>query len=364
MTAACPLLYKPDWPEARQRYIAWWHGEKLDRCLLFVQAPRDKPPEVTPPPPAKSPEQYWTDLDYVAARVDHWLANQFYGAEAFPCWSPGHAGCLAIPGFYGAPLTLDFETGWYAPILTGQKLDVSGLKLDRTGHRWQFAERLLRRARQEAAGKSLPSMGAIYGVGDTLAALRGANQFLMDMADDPVAVREAELALLADWFAVFEHQTSILRNADDWYATWFHLWAPGKFYPLQCDVSYGISRDTFRECFVPALRRQADYLDYAVYHLDGVGAFHLLDEILAIERITAIQILPGAGKPGPLHYLDLLKKVQRAGKRLHITIRPDEVPHALSVLSCRGLCLDVWADSETQARQVIADAQRLSVDRG
>lgn len=296
--------------------------------------------------------------------MDRWLASQFFGAEAFPCWSPGYAGCLGIPSFYGSPLVLDFTSGWSQPILTGDKLDISSLKLDRNGKWWTFAERLLRRARQEAAGKSLPGMGAIYGVGDTLAAVRGAERFLMDMADDPVGVREAELALLDDWFAVFEHQTSIISNGDNWYATWFHLWAPGKFYPLQCDVSYGISRDTFRGCFVPAIRRQADYLDYAVYHLDGVGAFHLLDEILAIDEIEAIQILPGEGHPSPLHYLDLLQKVQRAGRRLHITIRPQEVPQALSLLSSRGLCLEVWADSEAQARQVIDQAARLSVDRG
>jgi hypothetical protein len=209
-------------------------------------------------------------------------------------------------------------------------------------------------------------MEAICGLGDTLAAVRGTERFLLDVAENPVGVREAELSLLDDWFEVFEHQTGILRNGDDGCATWFHLWAPapGRFYPLQCDVSYGISRDTFRGCFVPALRRQADYLDYAVYHLDGVGAFHLLDEILGIERIAAVQILPGSGKPSPLHYLDLLRKVQRAGKRLHITIRPEEVPAALSLLSSRGLCLDVWAESETQARQVMEQAGRLSVDRG
>ena len=26
------LSFKPDWEETKQRYLAWWQGEVIDRC--------------------------------------------------------------------------------------------------------------------------------------------------------------------------------------------------------------------------------------------------------------------------------------------------------------------------------------------
>jgi hypothetical protein len=358
------LQYKPDWPEAKQRLSAWWRGENLDRCLLTVRAPRDDAAELAPPRTPLTIEQRWCDLDYLCARNDYRHRTTFYGAEAIPVWDVGYPGHVSLPTFYGCPFTLDWETGWHDPILTEDELDVSSLKLDRQGRWWQFGLDLMEYARKAAAGKSIPSMCAIFGGGDTLGMLRGNQRLLIDLMDDPGGVRDAELKLMEGWFEVFSTQVGALCQDGGPYTTWFGLWAPGRYYPMQCDVSYGISPEAFRECFVPALKKQAEFLDFAIYHLDGVGAFHLVDEICQIEGINAIQVLPGAGKPSPLHYLDILKRVQRLGKRLHISIPPEEVELALSLLSSRGLCIDTSAARQKQAQEIIDLAGRLSVDRG
>ena len=63
-----PLMYKEDWDEAKRRYQAWWNGEYFGRCGLAVTAPRDGI-DADEPPPARpdTPEQRWTDLDYIRA---------------------------------------------------------------------------------------------------------------------------------------------------------------------------------------------------------------------------------------------------------------------------------------------------------
>ena len=119
----------------------------------------------------------------------------------------------------------------------------------------------------------------------------------------------------------------------------------------------------FREIFVPALARQLAYLDYAVYHVDGIEAFAHVAALCELPRLQAIQILPGAGKPSPLHYLDVLKQVQRADKNLHITISPEEVRPALQQLSARGLFIGTWARTETEARDLLKLVEAESVDR-
>ncbi len=122
--------------------------------------------------------------------------------------------------------------------------------------------------------------------------------------------------------------------------------------------------EVFRDLFIPALRRQMDYLDHAVYHVDGIGAFAHVDALCEIERLQAIQILPGDGKPSPLHYMDVLKKVQRAGKNLHISLASGEVQAALEQLSARGLIINTSCGTEREARELLANVERWSVDRG
>ena len=120
----------------------------------------------------------------------------------------------------------------------------------------------------------------------------------------------------------------------------------------------------FRHIFLPVVRRQTEFLDHTVFHVDGVNLFRHVDALCELPRLQALQILPGAGEPSPLHYIETLKKVQSAGKNLHISIEPEEVERALSLLSARGSFIQTWAETEAQARELIKQAERWSVDRG
>ncbi len=357
-----PLLYKPDWEAAQQRYEAWWAHEALDRCALAVYAPRDGAPAGAPPPRPATPLARWTDLDYLAACNTYHHERTYYGGEAFPCWTGGYPGHTSIPAYLGCPVNLDWDTGWWDPILTGDDLDLGSLRLDRQGRWWRFTRDLLRRAARESAGKSIPSIGAFGGCGDTLAALRGAERLLYDVADRPDQVRAAEESLMDMWFAVYEAFYEIIRGAAGGSTCWFPLWSPGKFYAAQNDFSYMLSPRMFREIFLPVIEKQTRFLDHAVYHVDGIGAFAHVPALCELPRLQALQILPGDGKPGPLAYLDTLKTIQRAGKNLHISIACSEVEYALKELASRGLFIQTWCSSEAEARALLADAKKWSRD--
>lgn len=86
------------------------------------------------------------------------------------------------------------------------------------------------------------------------------------------------------------------------------------------------------DVFIPTIEMQTNFLDHSVYHVDGIGAFAHTPALCELPRLQAIQILQGAGKPSPLHYMDTLKYVQSKGKNLHITINAGEVENALENL--------------------------------
>ena len=112
------------------------------------------------------------------------------------------------------------------------------------------------------------------------------------------------------------------------------------------------------------IEMQLKYLDYSVYHVDGIGNFNHVDALLELDRLQAIQILPGEGKPSPLHFMDVLKKVQAAGRNLHISIPTREVEHALGELSARGLFIETSCETEEDARDLLKAVEKWSVDRG
>lgn len=100
--------YQPDWEEAKQRYRAWWAHDAMDRCAIWVTAPKDGiPPEEPPSRPSDSVTR-WTDLDYIAKSNDYSFRHTFFGGEAFPIWNGGYPGHTAIPAFLGYMETLKF----------------------------------------------------------------------------------------------------------------------------------------------------------------------------------------------------------------------------------------------------------------
>ena len=164
------------------------------------------------------------------------------------------------------------------------------------------------------------------------------------------------------WFDFYDRCYSIVRDASGGSTCWFPLWSPGKFYSPHNDFSYNISPAMFRDLFLPAIRRQTEFLDHSVYHVDGINAFRHVAAICELPRLQAVQVSPGAGKPGPLHHMETLKKVQAAGKNLHITLPADQVETALSRLSARGLFIKTSTRTEAEARDLLRNVERWSVD--
>ena len=357
------LLYKPDWEQTKERFRAWWAHEDFGRCALAVTALRQGMQSIPPPAMPERIEDRWLDFDYLHAINEYRLSRTFFGGEAIPRWSPGYPGWDFMPSYLGAKVDLAEETGWVHPFMEIGELtdyDYHSLVIKPDNKWWLFAEKMHRFAVEESRGKSLPGTQAIGGCGDTLAGLRSTNCLLFDVIDCPEYVREFELYLMKQWMDVYEKFYGIIHETAEGSTSWFTLWAPGKFYASENDFSYMISPQMFKEIFLPALEMQTNYLDYSVYHVDGIGAFAHVDAICSLPKLQALQILPGAGKPSPLYYMDVLKKVQKAGKNLHITIPCNEVEMALENLSSRGLFIETQCETVEEAKELLAKAGKWS----
>ena len=318
---------------------------------------------MTPPPLPAKVEDRWTDHEYLKKINQYRMETTFYGAEAFPYWCPGYA-WEGMCTYMGAKFDLAETTAWGHPLIEEGELtdhDFTKIKVDFEGENWKRSEALHKLAAEESKGKSLAYIAAIGSVGDVLAGLRTTNKLLYDMIDCPEYVHDFEMYLIEQWDQVFTRLCDMTNEVSfGGVVPWMGMWAPGRFYIPQNDFSYMISTEMFKEVFMDALERNLEMLDYSIYHVDGISAFRHVDMLCELDKLNGLQILPGDGKPSPLYFMDVLKKVQDAGKNLHITIPPQQVGEALENLSSKGLFIQTWAETEEEAKAIIKLAEEKS----
>jgi hypothetical protein len=59
--------------------------------------------------------------------------------------------------------------------------------------------------------------------------------------------------------------------------------------------------------------------------MDGPGQIRHLDDLLALPNLHTIQWVPGAGQPPAPAWIDLLQRIQRAGKGVQVLVSVEDV---------------------------------------
>jgi len=143
---------------------------------------------------------------------------------------------------------------------------------------------------------------------------------------------------------------------------WLNTWAPGFHAQMQCDMSVMISKSRFREFILPELQSQCRFLEYPLYHFDGIEQIRHLDDLLSIPELRAIQWTQVAGQPSATEYIPELKRIQAAGKSLIIIVSPDQIRPLMENLSSKGLLLLTTVPTKDEADAVLREVSRLTHD--
>ena len=122
---------------------------------------------------------------------------------------------------------------------------------------------------------------------------------------------------------------------------------------MQADLSVMISQEMYEEFVKPELEEQIRWIDYPVYHFDGIEQTKHLDIILGLEKLKAVQWTHVAGQPSAVHYLPTLQRIQKAGKSLIIMTPAKDIPELMDNLSHKGLYLHTEADTPEEAQEII-----------
>jgi hypothetical protein len=342
-----------DWPKVYDGFMNYWQGGCVNgRPLAQITVAKKE---------ANNPPWYswWTivhHLDDLKTPVDDFASfcetHRFYG-EAFPSMFINF-GAGSMAAYVGATPQIQDETVWFeTPMEWDRIFDTLTFNPDNLW--WKRTKAITQAALEGLSGKAIVSMTDLGGALDILASLRGTEQLLMDLMIEPDTVKKASSQITKLWHIYFDELSTIIAKKQYGTGAWMGLWAPNRWYPLQCDFSAMISPAMFEEFVLPDITEQCDRIDHAIYHWDGPNQIQHLDMLLSIPNLDGIQWVPGDGKPqgGDPQWWPLYKKIQKSGKRLILSDRAEKLAKLNGVLSPDGLLLQAGADTEEDAARFL-----------
>lgn len=329
--AAQPLAREPRFPEIAERWERWWRFD-ADRHLLAGSAPRvrgtgrPKPFDLVGQPDAwlaasveRLNETCFLDQSVPHIRVDFGpvLTAAFLGADLHFATRENTSWQTPVANTYERSLAIDAENRWYRACLA-----------------------LANAVSRDAAGNYLVSFPDLSGATDILANLRGSEQLLMDLYDQPAEVRRVLPRLVDAWELAFDRLMSIIVGAGSGPTSWLHAWSEIPYTVPTCDFNAMIGPEHFKEFALPYLEEQGRRAGRCLFHLDGNDASRHA-EALAASSIDAIQYTPGAGSTGAIPKIPMFRMLQDAGKPVVVIALSHEVPQLMRQLDPRGTVIFV-----------------------
>jgi len=368
------MYYKEDWEKTKERFKAWWQREIIDRVLIQVVAPKEGWNAEwtkygsyygihTPYKVIKDWVSRGYDHGYLLEKVEQQIASTYYGGEAVPFfWVNLGPGSLA--SYLGCAANFTDDTVWFGPPILNDWESFSEVKFNPQSKLWRITEELTDFASKKGKDKFLISFADLGGIMDVIASLRGTEKLCLDLIEYPDRVKKLRDYIIKVWIKCYDELFNIIKKNQNGTLGWLPAWSPGKTYPLQCDFSAMISPKMYEEFVAPEIQTIAQYLDNVIYHLDGPGAVKHLDIILDIPEIDAIQWVPGEGTPPAIHWIPMLRKIQKKKKSLYIyALGPRQVESLISELYPEGLLICTSCNSEEEARWLIKKVEEWTTRR-
>lgn len=301
------------------RFEDWWRRDTKGLPLMWVVARRDGARAAGPT--YRSDEERNLGVDYLLGQIKAGLENNLYLADSYAQASSAIGpGSLAV--YLGSKPIFTPQTVWYKPCLTDIR-DRPSIRFDAEEPWFKRHIEVLKALKAGAGDNYIVNIPDIVENIDILAAMRGTEDLLLDMMDDPEAVLDAVREVDDAYFPCYDRFYDAVRSTDGLSSYYcFCVLGRGRVAKVQCDFSAMISPEQYRKFVLPTLKRQIGWLDHSLYHLDGPDAIRHLPAIMEIEELGALQWTAGAAKPdgaSPVWY-GIYDQVAAAGKGMWVQI--------------------------------------------
>jgi len=339
------MILKEDLDEAKERMKAWWDHETTDRPTIAYNIPEDQ--DSAKALVASGALNYdlgknWDGIEPILDTLENKSDGLVWGGECIPRYFPNYG-----PGAMAAVLgvTPEYKSGtiWFHR-KTDVKDIVNLLESAKLNDDNEWYVRLKRTteiaAKRGARNNYCVATTDLGGILDILVSFLGPQEIIIQMRRNPELIDTCRTIIMEKYLKLYDELQNIINKYVDGCDTWLNLWCPKRYYTMQSDFCVMLNQKYFDRFVLPDLKEQAEHMDYSFYHLDGPEQIRFLDDILKV--VDGIQWVPGAkpGMPqdGADEWMSLYKKIQKAGKNIHMTILDcPMVPKVYKQLDSKGL---------------------------
>ncbi|MCL2572819.1 MAG: trimethylamine corrinoid protein 2 [Defluviitaleaceae bacterium] len=314
-------MYKKDWSETKAKWDAYWKRENTGRPLMFLVGKRDERLQL---PQAVDINDSYMNGSGKVARYRKYCENHEFLAESFPNltldFGPG-----SMAAYLGCNPVFQPRTVWYEECVDDW-LIYKDIVYDPDNEWFRKHIQVYQEAKKHAGDDIILALPDIIENVDILSSMRGAQNLLFDLIDEPEEMQRRIQQIDNIFFNYYDAFYDIAQLGGGSSHTLFQIWGQGKTAKLQCDFSAMMSPDMFREFIQPSLRTQAKKLDNVLYHLDGPDAICHLDALMEIEEIDSLQWTSGDYNPDGTfeEWYPIYDKAVAAGKALWIKVYTGE----------------------------------------
>lgn len=349
-----------DYDTQRRRWLEFWNCENHDRPIIIATAPLPtamQKPEISAPATLK---ERWENPQYVIAAARRAMENTYYGGEALPVLNP-NLGPDILGAIAGCGIEYGADTSWAEPCVTDWDTHAP-LRFDESNPWWKKIEAITRAAAEDANGDYLVGITDLHPGTDGLVSLRGPQELCYDLADYEEQIVPRSDELFAIHAEVYNRLTDIIAPHQEGSINWMGIWHPEKrWYVVGSDFSCMLSGADYEKFVVPGLQKELAFLQASIYHLDGPDALRHLDRILQFPNLNGVQWVYGAGQPSARHWVEVLRRIQSAGKLIQINCEPKDVVPLCEALRPEGMNLVVnGCKTPEEVMQILEAAARAS----
>ncbi len=339
--------YKLNWEETKEKFRNYWAHKNTGRPLMCVIARRPEIEQYSDGTPVDGgylgqicqgkyynmpDELMWKDMEdkyqnpqRIVDRYRFFCDTHAFLGESFPNlnvdFGPG-----SLAAYLGSEIGFKEDTVWFNKCLDGWD-GVPKLAFDPENKWFEKHINLVKSCRELAGNDFYVDMPDLMENIDVLASLRGAQETLFDLLDEPEKVGERIQEVTDVYYEYYDRFYNAIKDDEGGNAyTVFQIWGPGRTVKLQCDFSAMMSPEDFRKYIQPSLKVQSENVDHVLYHLDGPQAIKHMDALMEIDGIDALQWTSGdAGPDGTLPDWDVIyDKAIAAGKSIWVKVYSGE----------------------------------------
>lgn len=337
-------LLKVDCDDVRKRHRAFWQHKLSDFPLLYIKANKEKYDPAISLDKNKSHKDYELDLNWHVNHCCNQVLKYDFLFDSMPMAGVmfgrdiTNMGVLCGEDFDIHPVS-EFITFKNNPNFIFKPTPEFKKELPFVQKVLEIYQGIAKNLGQLACINPPTTADAIT----TMSMVMGTDQFMRSLYKHPGAIKKKAMELNCLFYSFYNFIYQYLLDCGyGESASWFPVFAEGKFDSIRSDVSVMLSNKMFDEFVLPTVENACSYMEYSMFNLDSVNLIRFIESLSSIKKLKGIYWNIEPWLNNITEYLPNLKRIKELGLLLALPCKDvSDAKLVIKTLGKDGLLLEL-----------------------